>query len=438
MDGYVGCDGLPDLSYLDMVEYNSDDEYDDGVGVDEFREAEYLLETKRKLNGGRQVDDESNTQRAENVVEVTEITIGEDTIDISVLNIEAGAYAYKKVANRTKPVATTLPEEFRIKRKIPVDPLLDLPELPTKAPPFTPGERYTQDRKNDMKINEDGFLTQDEEDLVHWIIREYEHVFAWDESEKSKFSDEYFDPVVIPTIEHIPWVLKNIPIPRGSYNKVISAIPDKIKSKIYEPSNSFYRSRWFTDIKKDGKSLRLVHDLRPLNAVTIEDSAVPPTIDPYPESFGGHSIYTVFYIFTPLGTFRLTSIPMGYTSSTQICHGNTTFILQDEIPHVNIPSIDNIPIKGPETRFEQEDGTYETIPDKPNIHLCDDLRAVHRRVKATAVVSAPDVQMGVKKALIVGQLDEFVWTWKSIFIVCGWCKVSYLPTHGNRLEHDLN
>jgi len=422
VDGYVGCDELPDLSYLDVVEYDGNDEYDDGVGLDEFQEAEYLLETNEKLSGGGRAEDKSDTQRMETVREVTEITTGEDTIDVSVLNVEAGTYAYKNVANRTKPVATTLPEEFRTKCKIPSDPLLDLPELPTKSPPFTPGERHTQDRKDDMKINKDGFLTQDEEDLVHWIIRD----------------DEYFDPVVIPTIEHIPWVLKNIPIPRGSYNKVISAIPDKIKSKIYEPSNSFYRSRWFTDIKKDGKSLRLVHDLRPLNAVTIEDSAVPPTIDPYPESFGGHSIYTVFYIFTPLGMFRLTSIPMGYTNSTQICHGNTTFILQDEIPRVNIPSIDNIPIKGPETRFEQEDGTYETIPDKPNIHLCDDSRTVHRRVKATAVVSAPDVQMGVKKALIVGQLDEFVWTWKSIFIACGWCKVSYLPTHGNRLEHDLN
>jgi len=114
VDGYVGCDELLDLSYLDVVEYDSDDEYDDGVGVDEFREAEYLLETNEKLNGGGQVDDESNTQRAENVLEVTEITIGEDTIDVSVLNVEAGAYAYKKVANQTKPVATTLPEEFRM------------------------------------------------------------------------------------------------------------------------------------------------------------------------------------------------------------------------------------------------------------------------------------------------------------------------------------
>ena len=90
------------------------------------------------------------------------------------------------------------------------------------------------------------------------------------------------------------------------------------------------------DIKKYGKSLRLVHDLRSLNTVTVKDSAVPPTtIDLYDESFGGCSIYTVFDLFvgfnqrvlaeqsrdlttfqTPLGTFPLTSIPMGYTNLT--------------------------------------------------------------------------------------------------------------------------
>ena len=50
------------------------------------------------------------------------------------------AFAYKKVANRVKPVATTLPEEFRIVRKIPSDPLADLPVLPTKPPDFIPGK----------------------------------------------------------------------------------------------------------------------------------------------------------------------------------------------------------------------------------------------------------------------------------------------------------
>lgn len=54
--------------------------------------------------------------------------------------------AYKKVANRVRPVATTLPEEFRIVRRFPSDPLADLPKLPTSPPDFIPGERFTWER----------------------------------------------------------------------------------------------------------------------------------------------------------------------------------------------------------------------------------------------------------------------------------------------------
>ena len=186
------------------------------------------------------------------------------------------SYAYKKVANRIKPVATTLPEEFRIVRKIPRDPLATLPKLLTKPPEFVPGTRYTQERKEAMKINKKGFLWPEEEKLAHHLIKVHETAFAWTEEEKGKFSDDYFEPVVIPTIEHVPWVLRNIPIPPGNYDKVVEIIKNKIRSGVYEPSNSSYRSKWFCVLKKDGKSLQIVHDLQPLNAVAVKDSGVPP------------------------------------------------------------------------------------------------------------------------------------------------------------------
>ena len=178
-------------------------------------------------------------------------------------------FAYKKVANRVKPVATTLPEEFRIVRKVPSNPLAELPKLPTAPPDFTPGERYTEERKNLMPINPDGFLWPEEEKLVLYIMRMHEDAFAWTEEEKGKFSENYFEPVVIPTVEHVPWMLKNIPIPLGIYDQVIEVIRKKIQAGVYEPSNSSYRSRWFCVLKKDGKALRLVHNLQLLNAVAI-------------------------------------------------------------------------------------------------------------------------------------------------------------------------
>ncbi|KAF9537748.1 hypothetical protein CPC08DRAFT_651635, partial [Agrocybe pediades] len=148
-----------------------------------------------------------------------------------------------------------------------------------------------------MPVNVDHFLWPEEERLVHHIIVIHETAFAWDETEKGKFSDEYFDPVVIPTVEHIPWVLKNIPIPPGLYDKVVAVIKAKIESGIYEPSDSSYRSRWFWVFKKDGTSIRIVHDLQPLNAVSIKNSALPPIMEQYAESFGARGCYAIFDLF---------------------------------------------------------------------------------------------------------------------------------------------
>ncbi len=108
--------------------------------------------------------------------------------------------------------STTLPEHFRIERRTPSDPLAEIPILPHHPPEFSPGARYTAERKEAMNVNPDGFLLPDEEKLVHHIIREHEPGFAWEESEKGQFSSAYFDDVVIPTIEHLPWTLRNIPI----------------------------------------------------------------------------------------------------------------------------------------------------------------------------------------------------------------------------------
>ena len=335
--------------------------------------------------------------------------------------------AYKKVANKVRPVPATLPEQFRIVRHTHPDPLEGLPVLPFQPPPFVPGQRFTEDRRADLALNEDGFLTEDEVRLIEWLIVRHERAFAWDESEKGHFKDEYFPPVLIPTIEHIPWVFKNIPIPNGIFDEVVRIIKDKIASGIYEPSNSSYRSRWFCVVKKDGKSLRLVHDLQPLNGVSVRDPAVPPFVDQLAEKAAGRACYSTFDLYvafdqrkldprsrdlttfqTPLGTFRLTSIPMGYTNSFQIMHNDVTFILQDEIPEVANPYADDVIVNGGKTRYEQEDGTYEVLPQNPNIrrfiweHLQDVNRVLQRFEAYGATASGPKASFARPYGIIVG------------------------------------
>jgi hypothetical protein len=187
-------------------------------------------------------------------------------------------------------------------------------------------------------------------------------------------------------IKHIPWALRNIPIPPRIYDRIISIICEKMASGVYESSSTSYWSRWFCVLKKGGTALRLVHNLQPLNQVTIADSGLPLLAEQYAESFAGHACYGLLDLFVsfdqhsldqwsrdlmtfqmPLGTLWLTSVPMGYTNAMQIMHGDVTHILQDEIPDITLPFIDDVAVKGPRMCYKLKDGLYETIPENEGI-----------------------------------------------------------------------
>ncbi|KIJ04280.1 hypothetical protein PAXINDRAFT_38381, partial [Paxillus involutus ATCC 200175] len=90
---------------------------------------------------------------------------------------------------------------------------------------------------------------------------------------------------------------RNIPIPPRIHDQAIQIIKDRISSGVYEPSTTSYCSRWFCVVKQDGKSLRLVHDLQPLNAVTIRDSSQPPFVEHLAESFARYAVYGMMDLF---------------------------------------------------------------------------------------------------------------------------------------------
>jgi len=119
------------------------------------------------------------------------------------------------------------------------------------------------------------FLWPEEQKLTTQVLCNNELALTWDESEKGHFCDDYFELVVIPTIEHTPWVHWQSPIPPSICDEVIKLIKSKIASGVYEASNSSYQSRWFCIAKKNS-SIQIVHNLQPLNAVTVKDAATLP------------------------------------------------------------------------------------------------------------------------------------------------------------------
>jgi hypothetical protein len=154
------------------------------------------------------------------------------------------------------------------------------------------GKQLTKEQWDKLQVQDRGFLWDEEVKLVFDVLMKNEAALAWDDSEKGRFRDDYFAPIVVPTIEHEPWALKNIPIFHGLQEPIVKFIREHIASGTYEPLGSSYRSRWFCIPKKNG-SFRIVHDLQPLNVVTVKDAGVPPNIEPYAENATGRGIYTL-------------------------------------------------------------------------------------------------------------------------------------------------
>ncbi|SJL17472.1 uncharacterized protein ARMOST_21023 [Armillaria ostoyae] len=334
---------------------------------------------------------------------------------------------YKRVDRKIKPVSTTFPEEARVRRTIPQDPLLTLAKLPTHPPEFQPTERLTEERMKELNVNQDNFLWPEEEKLFKHVMKLNEQTLPYEEKDRGTFSQEYFSDYVMPVVEHTPWEYKNIPIPPGIRQKVIEFLKSKMEAGVYEASQSSYRSRWFCILKKSG-ALRLIHDLQPLNKISIRDAGQIPEPDDFIEPYGGCQCYTMFDMFwgfdarkvdvksrdltafyTPLGLLRITALPMGYTNSPAEFQNCMVFILQDEIPHVANIFIDDLPIRGPQTQYLTEDGQPSTIPENPGIrqfiweHANDVHRIMHRVKCAGGTFSPKKTQVCRPSVIILGQ-----------------------------------
>ncbi|TFK40084.1 hypothetical protein BDQ12DRAFT_697548 [Crucibulum laeve] len=161
--------------------------------------------------------------------------------------------AYKRVDKKVHPVSTAFPQECQVTRQIPADPILTLPFLTTNPPDFIPSEKISEDQMKKLNINSDGSLSNEEEKLFKHVMKLNETAIAFEDKERGTLKESYFSPYIIPTIPHIPWEYKNIPIPSGLVEKVIEVLKLKIEAGVYEPSQSSYRSQWFYVLKKNRK-----------------------------------------------------------------------------------------------------------------------------------------------------------------------------------------
>ena len=203
---------------------------------------------------------------------------------------------YKTVDKKVKPVPGTVPDNIRVQRKIPRDPMLTLPLLPTHPPEFIPTTQLTAEHIDGLKVNKDGFLWPEEEKLMKHILWTHEATLPFEEKDCGTLSQEYFSDYIMPVVPHVPWEYKNIPFPPGIREEVIDVLQSKMEAGVYEHSQSSYRCWWFC-IKKKSGSLRVIHDLQPLNRVFIWDAGLLPKVDDFVEQNVGMVCCTMFDMF---------------------------------------------------------------------------------------------------------------------------------------------
>ena len=282
---------------------------------------------------------------------------------------------YKSIAKKVIPVSVHDPHSIVPEYKpIDVGILPPLPFHPRKLKDLTYMNKLTKERVELMIANiPNGFLMKTELELILHVIFEYEDVFAFNDVERGTFSSKYYLDYVMRMVPHVPWCESPIRLPRAKEATIMQLLDEQHLGGKYELCTSSYCSVFFAVEKKGGK-LQIVHDLQPLNCVTIRDLSLPPHIDNMIEDFKGHAFYLIAdlkagYDAVPLakescdltafhayahGSMHLTSLPQGYTNSmSEFCRRTNHMIHSLCLDKANV-FVDNIIGKGLKTRYNNE------------------------------------------------------------------------------------
>ena len=70
------------------------------------------------------------------------------------------------------------------------------------------------------------------------MLEQHGKAFAFTSREIGCVDPKIVEPMVIFTIDHVPWNLKPIPVPRAYIPKILDLLKEKVAMGILEPSNA--------------------------------------------------------------------------------------------------------------------------------------------------------------------------------------------------------
>jgi hypothetical protein len=234
------------------------------------------------------------------------------------------------------------------------------------------GNRLTKERFGQLTIGRQ--ISEQERELLYETLLNREAALAFDWTHLGRIREEVSPPLEIKTIPHEAWQEKSFPVPKALQDKVISMLKERLKQGILEQCHGPYRNKWFLVAKKEKGSYRLITAVVEMNRVTVRDANVPPNVDQFSTEFAGLTMASLVDLFsgydqfllharsrdmtaihTPIGLLRMTRLPQGATNSIAQFVRVIYKILLDCIPHVALPYMDDIGVKGSTSFYNNEE-----------------------------------------------------------------------------------
>ena len=182
------------------------------------------------------------------------------------------------------------------------------------------GRWLTQSRIRKLNIGD--HLTANERDLLLEMLFIREAAIAFDSAEKGRFHDFIEPPDVFPTVPYKAWQAASFPIPPALHETSVRLIQDRLACGTIKRLFGPYRKPWFL-VEKPGfekdeegelildnagkplKRYRLINSAQKINAVSIRDTSLPPTVEEFSERFAGYPVVSLGDLFSGYDQYTL-------------------------------------------------------------------------------------------------------------------------------------
>ncbi|GBG93239.1 hypothetical protein CBR_g61321 [Chara braunii] len=178
-----------------------------------------------------------------------------------------------------------------------------------------------------------------------YLMKKRHRAYAFNDDQRGRLDVDKIPMIRIHTVPHEPWNLRGARYPNPDEEKmVVDYLDGKLRTHVAGYSSGPYASPWFCFIKPNG-TLRWVQDLQRLNAVTVPDAGGLPNADALSESCAGRPIISLIDLYSGYDQFPV-------YPPNRLRH--MIRAMQTVGLHITQPYIDDLAVKGPKEKEEDE------------------------------------------------------------------------------------